>query len=277
MKAALLLTFIFISLCMIACGKKKSGAEVGKLPQISFEPEGIYSATIYPINTKLAANLKGVVTISKYGDYLDVRIKVKNGPSGTHMQGLYAGEACPYEDSNGDGYIDIIEAGKNINRMLIPFDGDISAQTLGNDYFPSNNYAYERSTSYALMLSDLKPKDRSFHLEGRAIVIHGVPESHSLPDSVSTSGEHSRQKSIPIACGVLSHVAYEPEEEAETTPIRVRPRPHPDRPYEPGPVPEPHRPRTYWERMRDRLERWWNRLGGGWRRGRHDEDEGEKP
>lgn len=276
MKAVLLLTFIVISIFISACGKSKSGAGlvVQKTP---LEEEGIFSATMYSVNQKLSTNLSGVVTLSKYGDYLDVRIKLKNGPGGIHMQGLYTGEACPYEDSNGDGFIDIKEAEKNIQRMLIPFDGDISGQSIGSDYFPSDNYAYERSTSYGLMLSDLKPKDRNLKLEGRVIVIHGVAETHSLPDTLSTVGQHSRQKSVPIACGVLSHVTIDPrEEESETTPIRVRPRPRPDRPIEPMPIPEVERPRSLWQRLRDRLERWWNRMGG-WRRGRHDEDEGEKP
>ena len=278
MKVVLHLTFIVTALFASACGKKESGGDEGGQPQIFLEPEGIYSAKIYPVNQKIGINLNGNVTISKYGDLLSVRIKLKNAPKGTHMQGLYTGDACPYEDLNSDGYVDIKEAEKNIKRMLIPFDGDISGQIIGNEYYPSNNYAYERSTSYGLMLSDLEKKDRNLELEGRIIVIHGVDESHSLPDTVSTYEEHSRQKSIPIACGILSYLTVEPEEGPDTGPVIIRPRPGPDRPYEPEPIPEVKPPRTYWERMRDRLERWWRRLGGGWRRGHDDQDEdGDKP
>jgi hypothetical protein len=277
MKVVLPLTFILIAFYASACGKKKSGGGEGEQPQITFEPEGIFSAKLFTVNQKIGTNLNGNVTISKYGDNLSVRIKLKNGPKGMHMQGLYTGDACPYEDLNGDGYIDIKESEKNIKRMLIPFDGDISGRAIGNEYYPSNNYAYERSTSYGLMISDLKKKDQNLQLQGRIIVIHGVDESHTLPGTVSTNREHSCQKSIPIACGILSYVTVEPEEVPDTGPVIIRPTPRPDRPYDPEPIPEVHPPRTYWERMRDRLERWWRRLGGGWSRGHDDQDDDDKP
>lgn len=263
MKFALHLFLICLCFILIACGRKSSGAGVVR-ENLPLEPEGIFSATIHPVNQNLSKKLKGAITITKYGDYFNVRIKLQNAPTSVHMQGLYAGDTCPNEDSNGDGYVDANEAKKNIQHMLIPFDDDLSGWEAGNNIFPVNSYTYERSTSFALMRSDLNKKDRNLQLEGKVVVIHGVSVTDSLPDPLS----------VPIGCGILTHASYEPDEpneEPETSPVRVRPRDEPD--YEPEveyPEPEVERPRGFWGRWGDRLERWWNRLGG-WRRGEDDE------
>ncbi len=90
-------------------------------------------------------------------------------------------------------------------------------------------------------------------------------------------GENN-SKTYPIACGILSQVTYDPNEpDPDTTPIRVRPRPRPrprqEIPDVHYPEPEPERPRSRWGRFRDRLERWWGRIGG-WRHG-GDDDSGK--
>ena len=267
MKRFLLLTILSIPLLLISCGKKKSGGARQVAQPLPLEPEGIFSATLYSVNKKVSDKLNGQVTISKYGDFLNVRIKIKDAPTGTHLQGLYTGEACPYEDVNADGYVDIKEAEKFIRRMLIPFDGDIGSLALGNEFYPTDDYKYERTASYGLMLSDLQPDERNISLEGKVVVIHGVAETELLPSTLATAGVDTPQKTIPIACGVLSHVTYDPGEDVEelpepdVTPITVSPGDDTDPSAEPWP--DEDRPRTgRWGRFRDRLERWWRRIVG---------------
>ena len=266
MKSVSLVTLIFMLLLISACGKSHSGA--GKVgAQLTVEPEGIYSAIILPINSSLSLNVEGAVTVIKYGDDINVRVKLKNAPDGIHMQGLYTGDSCPIEDLNGDALIDIKEAQKEIGRMLIPLDGDLGGRDIGSDYYPSSDYSYERSTSYSLLISDLKLKEGNLELEGKVVVIHGVPETYSLPASVSTDGQDSPQKTIPIACGILSYVLNEPTyEEPLPEPTVVI---TPSRPNVPDVTSEPYheeKPPTLWRRLRDRLESWWRRIGG-WRGG----------
>lgn len=261
MKIFLLLASFIV---LLSCGKSKTG---GGEPsqQMDTEPEGIFIANLVPVNKKISKNVSSVVTVSKYGDDFKVHTKFKNGPAGMHIQALYTGHACPFDDSNADGFIDLTEAEKDIGQILIPFDDDLSGVIVGNDFFPSSfSFDYERSTSFSLLISDLNPRDRNFDLEGKIVVIHGIPETQTLPGTVSSLGPDRPQKTIPIACGVLrTDVIEAPEVEQAEPPRRVQPRPRPKPPryVEPAPQPEPPR-RTIWGRIRDAFGRLWNRIRG---------------
>ncbi len=272
--------FLIALLFFSSCGKSKSGDKVSR-PSFEIQPEGIYSTNLLPVNNALSDQVKGIVTVSKYGDDLNVRVSLKNPPKGLHVQGIYSGVACPEEDLNGDGYIDIKEAQKSAGQMLMPFDGDLSGQVEGNDYYPTDSYKYERSTSYQLVLSDLrrrdfkiedmvKLKENTLKLEGRVVVVLGVSENQKLPETVATLGTKSPQRTIPIACGILSFVPEGSEPDYDplpTSPIHVRPRPHHDDTPTVDPVPQlpENNNGRFWHRLRNRLERWWNRLGRWWR------------
>ena len=250
MKVSLLLTLIFSTLFISACGKKLSDKK--PQPQIdSIEPEGIYSATLTPINYQ--SGKKQTVIITKYGDEFRVKVKFRSGPEGMHRQGLYSGTVCPHPDTNGDGYIDMAESETLTGQLIIPFDGDLSASDLGNGNFPhSTAYDYENSTSYYLMQTGLPHGHRNLQIQGKIVLIQGMKEGELLP----------------IACGILSQSVITPNEEPE--PPRVRPRP--TRPYRPPEVepkpPEPPRRRTLWERIRDRVGGWWSRVRGEGRGGK---------
>ncbi|HXH74714.1 MAG TPA: hypothetical protein VNJ08_07095 [Bacteriovoracaceae bacterium] len=255
MKHILQFTLILLFLLLVGCGKKKSGgggAVIGQ--QVADQPEGIYIANLYSVNDELSSDVNSRVTISKYGDDFKVRVKFRNGPAGIHMQGLYSGHSCPRDDSNDDGLIDMAEAAKNIGTEIIPFDGDLSGRIIGNDFYPTTeDYDYERSASYSLMLSDLDTKHKNLELDGKVIVISAAVE---------------QDKNIPIACGILRFSSKDPveEDEPEVTPIRVRPEPRPETEDDivilPEPEPEVERRPSVWSRVRDRLGRWWRRLRG---------------
>lgn len=271
MKSIFIVSIFFGLLLLCACGQKSSGD--GKKPQEqTFEEEGIFSTNLIAINEKYSKNLKSVVTISKFGDDFNVRIKFRNGPSGIHMQGLYSGQSCPFVDSNGDGVIDVSESENYIGKMVIPFDGDISGQDPGSDYYPSSQrYNYDRSTSFSLVTFDLSPDDRNLRLEGRVVVISGIPDSSSVPDTLSRGGYESPQKAVPIACGILTATTMEPEEDSSSDDdYKPEPRPRPDNDdddeYKPEPEPEVEARPSIWRRIGSRIERWWNRIGG-WFRG----------
>ena len=265
MKSIFLTVLISVFLLLCACGKKSSSTG-NKQQEQTIEEEGIFSSNLIAINEKYSKDLNSIVTISKYGDDFNVRIKFRKGPSGIHMQGLYSGESCPFVDLNGDDVIDINEAQSNIGEMVIPFDGDISGQVLGSDYFPQNSsYDYDRSASFSLMTSDLGPEDRNIKLEGRVVVISGIPDSSSVPDTLSRGGYESPQKAIPIACGILTATTMEPEPEEDTwtEDSDQTPSPRPDNEddeYKPEPEVEA-RP-SVWRRIGNRIGRWWNRIGG---------------
>lgn len=242
MKHLPLLVFILL----FSCGKKPNSKAHDGSGHEPLEPEGIYSARLQPLNH---VKVKGAVTITKYGDHLNVRVSLKNAPEGVHLQGLHAGESCPWEDTNNDEVIDLREAESSVGQLLVPFDGDLRSWEEGYDFFPSGNYDYERSTSYSLMLADLNKNRRQRHLklQGRVVMIRGKGD----------------QKDLPIACGMLALSSdYQEPEEPRRSPVRVRPSPREEPPV-PEPTPVPEEPRSRWQRFRDRLERWWNRWFGG--------------
>lgn len=241
MKYLSLLLFILL----ISCGKKPNSKAHDDPGYEPLEPEGIYSARLQSLNH---SNIKGAVTITKYGDNLNVRVSLKNASEGMHVQGLHAGESCPWEDTNNDQVIDLREAESSAGKLLVPFDDDLRSWEEGCEFFPSGNYDYERSTSYSLMLANLNKNRRQRHLklQGRVVMIRGKGD----------------QKDLPIACGMLALSSdYDEPQEPRRSPVRVKPPPRVE--PAPEPTPPPEEPRTRWQRFRDRLERWWNRWFGG--------------
>lgn len=164
-------------------------------PQQEVMTEGTYWVRLGPVNTKVSKDIQGEMKIQVYGDEFRVKSSLKNAGPEIHKQYLHSGDICPEinSDTNHDGYIDGEEAKKTIGEIIIPFDGDLSAVSLGKENFPSGNFKYERSTSFSLMLSDIEFNRGKFGLERRVVTIWGQ----------SPIGE------IPLACGILTRVSDE--------------------------------------------------------------------
>lgn len=263
--------FLF-SLIFLSCGK--SPEDKSNEQQATINQEGTYSAILLPVNIKVSRQADGLIKLSRYGDELKVTVELKDAPPGIHKQYLHTGSSCPNGDAdeNHDGYIDEYEASKVIGHIILPFDGDISAQDLGSSDFPNGNYQYERSTSYSLMLSDLHspdpiPNDFLIKLNERDLILD--------KKAVSIFG-NSPIGEIPIACGILSRVSNTPQDDhweegnpppRNPSPGRRRPRPRPI-PEEPGPDvdTEDEYSETWWDRIRQRWRRWRERARDWWER-----------
>lgn len=196
------------------------------------EPEGSYSAELFTYDVSYSKNFKGLVTVTKFGDTFQVKIKYKNGPKGRHMQGLYAESFCtPFE---------------RLGPMLIPFDGDLTSLELGGEGYPTGpNFNYENEVSYSLMLANSNLHDRDLDLDGRSIVVHAG--------------------NTPAACGVLSRVEFSPEDDEPEVEINPHPRPHhprtPEVQEQPPTVSESPRG-GFFSRLWHRIGRWWRRVWG---------------
>jgi hypothetical protein len=251
---------------LLSCGKTVVNKD--QVEEEEEDLEGTYSALLYPVNPRLVHAVHGKIVVSKYGDEFEARVQLKNGNSGTHKQFLHTGSICPHisQDLNGDGYIDMEEAMNDAGGVTIPFDGDLSGQLPGSEFYPSGTYSYKRSTSYALLLSDLGRDDEipndyfvktnRLKLGGRVVIIYSGRAG--CPDSVSGID-------VPIACGVLTKTSSVPTSEPDLSVESQGPRRRPPAPR-PAPVPEvvveeeTPRPahRSWWQRLRDRWRNWWN-------------------
>lgn len=219
---------LFILLC--SCGKKDKSSAVTttvtstpQVEEVNQDDNGVYRATLFPVNSKIVPNVSGNIEIRVSGDDFVVEGKMKGVTSGMkHFQHIYAGPRCPEfaNDTNKDGFIDAPESFTSTGYILIPLDASLEEQFEGMDYGPiSNNsgsYLYRRSTSLSRLVSDLRaldpdPRDvfvklpvgEELNLSGRVVMIHGVKNDDGLPESVGSYSNYAKEQTIPIACGVL--------------------------------------------------------------------------
>lgn len=177
-----------------------------------------YTATLTEVNPLVAPGVTGNATIILNKDNLTINVDVAGAPAGVHMQGISVGGACPTmaNDTNGDGYIDGPEAQAVTGKTLIPLDSDLASQSAGAGQYPSDNYNYSQSTSFAQMVGDLllpdaTPNDSIVKLspsdeltfQGKVVVVYGVPADTALPATVVGTDRMTQQASLPIACGVI--------------------------------------------------------------------------
>jgi hypothetical protein len=260
---------LFLLLLILSCGRSPEDDSGGQNEEDT-DTEGIYTATLAPVNSRVNNKVTGLIKIYHSGDEFRVIVVLKNASSGIHKQQLHTGSVCPSSmaDENRDGFIDNYESLKIMGHIIVPFDGDLSSQDLGRSYWPSgSHYNYEQSTSYQLMLADLHQFDP---IPNDSVV--KLDEQHLPLDMrvVSVYG-NSAQGEVPIACGILARISNTPEEEdwEERVPPRQSPAP-PRRPPAPEPEYNPPDPEVdeeehsggWWDRMRQRWRRWRNRGNG---------------
>lgn len=221
-------------LSLASCGKKVSSEKarpitVSELEEEKQEDQGIYRAVITPLNPKFAGAPNGSIEIRIDGDDFSVEGHILGAHSGVkHIQNIMSGHECPdlSSDTNQDGVVDFREASVVSGNILIPLDSDLSEQLLGIEFGPIGNAAgsfiYKRSTSFSMLLSDLKtldpdPRDmiakleigKELNLSGRVILIHGIDSHPSLPQTVSPLRNLSPELSLPVGCGKIIRVEGE--------------------------------------------------------------------
>ncbi len=194
------------------------------------EQEGEYKVVLSPLNGDLTGVPSGAGEFSITGDDFRAVMNVSMASGTGHIQLITTGSACPdnTSDTNGDGVIDVVEAINVTGAALIPLDRDLSSQSAGGFFPEGANYNYDESVSYSLMLSDLKlpdsdesdifvklGADEDLNLEGRTVLVHGIPDSQELPQTVSGAADLSAQATLPILCGVITRAVNSEVEDSE--------------------------------------------------------------
>lgn len=237
MKHSKIWTPLVLGTCLIAavsCGSDDddsgSGAQQEEAPQAQTDV-GTYNVTFSPVNAGVAGNAAaGTGTITVDEQSIAVQLDMTGVPARiTHLQNIGSGSACPGAgaDANGDGFVDVVEGVPSYGQILIPLDANLNSQAsganVGGRADSSGAYRYSRRAQYSRLLEDLQREDTNtsdavtklpqgttlLGLEGRTVIIHGVPESANLPDTVAglPGSNASAERVIPIACGVITRAA----------------------------------------------------------------------
>ncbi len=262
---------LITSLLILAAACGKAGKPTGlpyreELRADGSNISGTYSADLYPVNINLHAPKAGKATFTRKGDELTARVKLDVGAKGAYYrQAVYWGSRCPgiESDQNKDGYLDMTEIEMALGDVIIPLDGDLDTQSGGTGNYPSGmnargSYFYKKTASFSRFFEDLKDIDPNTHdrvrkLEdqqgftflNKVILIQGATEDFKIPTTVSSYYGLSRERSLPVACGVFFRSGKPLGDEVETTIVTSgepddRPDvPTPTEPTEPDPIPTP--------------------------------------
>lgn len=180
-----------------------------------------YIAKLVPLNAeKIGTSASGTAELQVADGKLTVSVDVKGLTPGLmhlqHFHGFPDGRdaTCPTakEDTNGDGYVDLIETEPVAGTTMLPFHAHPATLEIPNDTYPvadKNGAAqYLHSDSVAELEKALKEKFKipGLDLAKRVIFIHGVASNAELPDSVKSLPGVPAQVTIPVACGKIEAV-----------------------------------------------------------------------
>lgn len=193
--------------------------------------DGHYLAPFTTLNPHVNGTIPGSASFFRKEDRFFAYLRLfAGGVRAWHPQKVYTGSRCPTieDDSNGDGYIDIVEAEKVVGKVLIPLDADLGSQMNGRNFYPvgdlSGSYYYERLVSFSRFFKDLKAEDKDpadnivklapeegLSLIGRVVMVQGTAETVEYPETVSSGSTRYRpHQTLPIACGVFKKVSAGP-------------------------------------------------------------------
>lgn len=162
----------------------------------------------------------GTAKFEVHGDQLTITVSVKDAaPNITHWQHFHglklsgAAEcATQAADTNGDGFVDLIETEPASGTTMVPFDNMPAAMDVAHGTYPKadahGNYKYREVVSLkALTAAFAKAFDgQSLDLDKRVVLIHGVPDDTKLPATVQSLGPIPAHVTLPIACGKIERV-----------------------------------------------------------------------
>lgn len=178
----------------------------------------VYVAELHAINTKATkSSAAGNVRFTVHGDSLTIHVQMHDVPAGIehwqHFHGFPDGRQsmCPTAkaDTSHDGLVDILETEPAAGTTMVPFNADPVAMDIPTHTYPNANttgvYDYTKTVSLASLERAFGQKytGGKLDLSRRVAMVHGVPESTTLPKTVASLGTIPSRVTLPIACGAI--------------------------------------------------------------------------
>lgn len=176
-----------------------------------------YTANLSPLNagshtvgdvTYTIPTTSGTATVDLKGDVVTVTVAVDGvTPLTLHPQHIHAGPQCPSgsADTNGDGFVDVIEGLPDYGPILVSLDSTINTGASSDLDFPVANangsYDYSATGSREHIQDEIQT---ALKAADRHVVIHGIsPTDMPLPSTVQTLPGLPAWATLPVACGEL--------------------------------------------------------------------------
>lgn len=219
-----ILSHLCFLLSFTACGGNNSngGGGLNEPARQNQEAQGFYRAFIRPLNTHTFGRINSGTATFLVDQEFQAELFMDDASAVQHMQAIYMGTKCPSEtsDTNEDGFIDFKEALAVVGEALLPLDLDLSTQESLAGLYPSGMaYTFKQSASLETMMKDLRTQDdnlrdhmgklkpnEELNLDGRVVLVHGIPLTSNLPSSVQPFSGMTAHASLPVSCGVIERV-----------------------------------------------------------------------
>jgi hypothetical protein len=191
---------------------------VERVPPQRAPADVVYVAELQAINVQASmTRATGTVRFTVRGDSLTIRVQMHDVPAGIehwqHFHGFPDGHqsVCPTasSDTSGDGLVDIRETEHSAGTTMVPFNVDPVAMDIPTHTYPQANgtgtYDYTKTVSVAALQRAFGARytGGTLDLSRRVAMVHGVPESTTLPSTVASLGPIPARVTLPIACGPI--------------------------------------------------------------------------
>lgn len=199
-----------LALAAIGGGAIIASGGGGLEPAAANEKSEQYVADLSPLNSHVTGPVEGQARFKLKGDELRAMLVARGlDPSIVHIQHIHGGASCPdmSDDTNGDGFVDVIEGLPDYGPILVNLDSTLSVfgSTHHSGTFdeatPGGTVSYKAMTSLAGLEAEL---GEDLNLGTRHVVVHGVDPSTMLPDTVQSLGDIPAHLTLPVACGEIS-------------------------------------------------------------------------
>jgi hypothetical protein len=180
-----------------------------------------YIAELMPLNaTTLDRTVSGTARFTVDNGELTITISADGlAPRIMHMQhyhGFPGGDdaTCPMPqaDTNGDGFIDLIETEPMAGTTMVPLHTDPASLEIASDTYPVADGEGAIRYQQIVSVDELRQAlDDKFgvpepELEKRVVFLHGIPSDADLPESVQSLPGVPAQMTLPVACGVIERL-----------------------------------------------------------------------
>ncbi|PWG00294.1 hypothetical protein [Levilactobacillus bambusae] len=182
-----------------------------------------YEANIQPLNEdKIGTAPHGKATFELDEKRLRISIEMEGVPANMmhweHFHGFVDGKdaqpATMAQDTNHDGFVDLVETEPVSGTTMVPFDSAPQQLDIANSNYPvaneHGNFDYFKEVGIDELVRNFKKafNDANLDLDKRVVYIHGVPDDMQLPDTVQgMAGEYDQHVTLPIACGKIVKVS----------------------------------------------------------------------